>query len=115
MSVRIVDDIRLVQQFAIHVNVLIHDLDAIAWQTDDPLHKMLVFLIREFENDDVAALKRAIRQKFLIPGPGAPKNELVDQQMVANEQGAFHGGGGNFEGLNDKRGAEQSQDHSNEE
>ena len=115
VSGRIVHDIRLIQQLAIHINGLVHDFHPVARQADHALHKVLMFLVREFKDDDVTALEWAVGQNFFVPSAGAAKNKLVDQQMVADQQGAFHGSGGHFEGLRNKSRAKQGQNHGNEE
>jgi hypothetical protein len=38
------------------------------------------------------------------------KGKLVNQQVVAYQQGVLHGAGGDLESLNDEGGAEDSQD-----
>src|SRR2546430_784268 len=114
-SSRIVDDIRLVDKLAVDIHGLVHDFHAVARQSDHTLHKMLMFLIGELENDDVAAFERPIREEFVVPSAGAPKNEFVDQQMIANQQSPFHGRGGNLEGLHNESGSEQGENHGNQE
>src|SRR5215472_1138642 len=103
----IVNDIRLAEQFPIDVHFLVHDLDAVAGQTDHALHEVLVFLVRKLENNNVAALKIAVGQNLLVPRTGAAEDKLVDQQVVANEQSAFHGSGGNLKSLHDEGRAKQ--------
>ena len=111
----IMNNVRLVEQLAIDIDSLVHNFHAISRQPDHALHEVLMLLIGKFENDDVATLERAVGQQFLVPAAGAAKNELVDQQMVANEQCPFHGGRGNLESLHNEGGSEQGQDYGNEE
>src|SRR5260370_14785445 len=62
--------------------------------------------------DKLAALQFTVGQNFLVPGARSAENELIYQQVVANEQSAFHGSRGDLEGLNDKAGTKQGQNRS---
>src|SRR5256885_78890 len=83
----------------------------ITGQTDDTLHEVLMILKGILENDDVTALERTIRQHLFKPGASAAKDELVDQEMVANQERGLHGGGRNLESLDNKAGAEERKNH----
>ena len=111
----IVHHVRLIQQFPVDVDVLVDQLQMVAWQTDDPLHKVLMIGIGIFENNDVAAFQGPVRQKFLVPRARSAENELVYQQMVADQKRAFHGRGRNLECLHHKTGAKQRQNHGNQQ
>src|ERR1700731_3674489 len=76
---------------------------------------MLVVGIGIFENDNVAAFELTIRQNLLVPGTGSAENEFVYEQVIADQQGAFHGSRGDLESLNDKACAEQGPDYRHEE
>src|SRR5690348_3468685 len=115
VSGRIVHYVRLIEQFAIHINGLVHHFHAVTRQADHALHKVLMFLIGKFKNDNVSTLEGTIGQEFFVPRTGTAKNKFVDQQMVANLQSAFHGSRRNLEGLHDKSRAKQGQNHGNEE
>ena len=58
---------------------------------------------REFEDDDVAALGIADRQETSVDKRelGAV-NELVDQQMIADQQRILHGARRDLEGLDNE-------------
>ena len=61
-------DVRLIQQLAIDIHLLVDELYMISGQTDDTFHIMRVIQVRIFENDDVTALQRTVRQELFIPG-----------------------------------------------
>src|SRR2546423_5139671 len=107
--------VRLVQRFSIDVHILIDELQMIPWQTDDALHEVLVVLKGILENNDVATLERAVRQQFFVPRTTATENEFIDQEMVADQKGSLHGSGGNLESLNNEAGAEESENHGDEQ
>ena len=111
----IVDDVRLVEQFSVDVDLLIDDFEVVAGEADDALHEVRMILIRKFEDDDVAALETAVGKKLVVPLAAAAKDELVDEQVIADEQGAFHGLRRNFEGLNNETGAEEGEDDGDEQ
>src|SRR5215470_6231913 len=111
MRGRIVNDVRLAKQLPVDVDFLVHDLYAVARQTNHALHEVLMFLIRKFENYDVAPVETTVGQDLLVPSARATKDKLVDQQVVANKQSAFHGRRGNLEGLDNKGCAKQREDH----
>src|SRR5713101_10117875 len=91
--------------------VSVDDLEMVSRQTDDPLHEMLVVGIRVLENNNVAALQLSIGQNFFVPSARSAEDELIYQQVVADQQSAFHRGRRDLESLNDKARPEQSQDH----
>src|SRR6516164_10187838 len=80
-------------------------------KSDDPLHKVLMIGVGIFENDDIATSQRAVWQKLLIPGPRSSENELIYQQMVADQQGPLHRRGRDLKGLHDKAGSEEGKNH----
>ena len=84
-------DVGLIQKLSIDENALIHKLEVVAGQADDALHVVGVILIGIFEDDDVAALQRAIRKNFFIPRAVPAENKFVHQQVVANQERALHG------------------------
>src|ERR1700722_14809113 len=81
---RIMHDVRLVQLLAVDVHLLVDELYMISRQTDDAFHVMGMIQVWIFENDDIAALQRTVRQKLFIPGAVAAEDKFVDQQMVAD-------------------------------
>ena len=88
----IVHDIWLWQRLSVDEHLLVDKLQMIPRQADHSFHVMLMFSIRVFENNDVAAFQLTIGQHFFIPSPGPAENKLVHQQVVADEQRAFHRG-----------------------
>src|SRR5712664_3158598 len=83
----------------------------VARESDHSLHKVLVILKRVFEDDDVAALQRAVGQNLFVPGAASTEDKFIDQQVIADQQGSFHGGRRNFERLDNKSGAEKREDY----
>src|SRR5271163_2490754 len=71
--------------------------------------------IRILEHDNVAALERPVRKQLFIPRPAASEDEFVDEQMIADEQSPFHGGGRNLESLHDKTRSEKRQQHGHQQ
>ena len=65
---------------------------------------------RVAKDDDVAAAHIAVRQHVAPDMPAGRVDQFVHQDVVADQQGAHHGGAGNDEGLDQRGGAEQQQD-----
>src|SRR5260370_9740766 len=84
-------------------------------ETDDPFHEMLVVGIGILENNNVAALQLKIGQNLFVPSARSAKNELIYQQVVADQKGAFHRSRWDLESLNDKASAKQGQNHRHEQ
>src|SRR5260370_17600224 len=84
-------------------------------ETDDPFHEMLVVGIGILENNNVAALQLTIGQNLFVPSARSAKNELIYQQVVADQKGAFHRSRWDLESLNDKASAKQGQNHRHEQ
>src|ERR1700682_2144074 len=112
---RIVHCIGLLQRFAIDIDLLIDQLYVISRQTNHTLHKVLMILVWIFKNDDIPSLQRTVREHLLIPCAAPSKNELVHQQVVANQERSFHRSGRNLERLYDKAGPKQGQNYSYEQ
>ncbi len=107
----IVNDIGLRQRSPVDEYLLVDQLQTISRQADDALHEMLVIGIGVLENNDVAAFQLPVRQHFFVPGPGSAENKLVHQQVVADQQRAFHRCRRNLKGLYDETCAEERQNH----
>ena len=69
----------------------------------------------KFEDDHVAALNGAVGQEFFVPGAAAFEEKFVYEEVIADEQGWFHGLRGNLESLNDESGAEKSEKDGDEQ
>ena len=111
----IVDDVRLIEPRAINVDIAVDDANAVAGQTDDAFDVVRVIFERKFEDDDIAAADGAVRQKFFIPGAATAEDKFVHEYMIADQQGGFHGWRRNFEGLHHESGAEEREEHGDEE
>src|SRR5215470_17191939 len=108
-------NVRLDQELSVDINVAIDDFQVIARQADHAFDEMLVIIVRILEHDNVAALQRAIGQKFFVPGIVMPaKDELVDEQMIPNEKSLLHRLRRNFECLEDETRDKQCQNHRNQ-
>src|SRR5204863_9759395 len=88
----IMHDIWLEQLLSVDEHLLVDKLQMIPPQAGASFLVMLIFSIRVFQNNDVAAFQLTIGQHFFIPSPGPAENKLVHQQVVADEQRAFHRG-----------------------
>ena len=64
-------------------------LDFVAGHADDTLDDVFLGVEREVEDDDVVLRHFAIGEQP-SPDAGAAKRRLVDEQKVADEQGALH-------------------------
>ena len=52
-----------------------------------------------------------VREEVLTNGAGWGVGELIDEKMIANQQGILHGSGGDDEGLHQRGSAEQEQEN----
>src|SRR5467141_3298461 len=86
----IVDDVGFIQGFAVDEDLLVDNLQTIPGKADDALHEVRMILVRIFEDDDIAALEVAVWKKLFIPVAAAAKDEFVDEEMIAYEEGLFH-------------------------
>src|SRR5580693_1198063 len=82
LVIGIVDDVRLIEPFAVDVNLLVDDANAIAGQTDHAFYVVRMVVKGKFENDDIATANGAVREDFLVPSAAPLENEFVDQQMI---------------------------------
>ena len=85
------------QNLVVDENLIVAKFDFIVWKSDDALHKIyliwnaaLVFylcfivgLARIFENDNIAALNLALRQKRNWFAAGR-ENKFINQQIIAD-------------------------------
>ena len=88
---------------AVEIDDAIAEVDAVAGDADGALDEVEVggLGIGLEEDDDVSALDVAVADEgrpCCLRGEG----DAVDQDVVADEQGLLHGGGGNFEVLEDE-------------
>ncbi len=101
------DDVRLVERLAVDENPLVHQLDVIARHADAALHVIHGDERGMAEDDDVAALHVFVGQQMLAQRVRRRIGQLVDDQVIAGEQGVVHRSGGDDERLRDGGGAEQ--------
>src|SRR5262249_24001123 len=88
---RIMHDVRLIQELSIYVHVAIDDFQAVAGQTNHTFNEMLMVIVGILEDNNVAALQRAIREELLVPSvSSSAKNEFVDEQMIPDEKRLLH-------------------------
>ena len=88
------------------INAAVPQTYAVAGKSDDALDEVLRRVDRIAEDDDVATVNGSIG-KHELPGTGGAEAGFIDQQVVADQQGVFHGAGWNAEGLDDKGDDEQ--------
>jgi hypothetical protein len=87
------------------------DLDDVARHADDALDEVLGRVLGIFEHDDVAVLRVGQGQDDLVgEGDMGAVEKLVDEQVVADEQGVEHGARGNLEGLDNEGPDDEGQD-----
>ena len=71
---------------------------------DDPLDEVALLVLRVLEDDDVAALRVAEGGQAVVGERDlGPVEELVDQDVVADEQGVHHRARRDREGLHHER------------
>jgi hypothetical protein len=68
------------------------------------------------QHDDVTALDRGFRQQLpLHAGAVRAEDELVHEQVVADEEVVLHRAGRDLERLDDERAHEQGEDHGDDD
>ena len=102
----------LVQGLAVHVGAVVLDLHRLAAHRDDALDEVSRLVVGVLEDDDVAPARLAeAGQMGIGEGDLRPVEELVDQDVVADQQGVHHGAGGDGEGLHHEGADDQRQQH----
>jgi len=100
----------------IDINHFINDLYLVTRSTDDPFDKILGFILRIFEDDNILRDRISERKKFGVSKWHADAiQEFIDQYMVAHIQRLFHRTRGDLKGLNDKRPDKQGQNNRNDD
>jgi hypothetical protein len=104
-------DVGLVEGRAVDQHLLVAQLQRVAGQPDDPLDEVAIRLLGVLEDDDVTPADRVDRQQRPFGrAEGRREDELVHQQVIADEQVVLHRAGGDLEGLDDEGADEQRQD-----
>ena len=98
---------------AVEDELLVGQADVVAGDPDGALDEGLADIDRVAEDDDVAAADVAIGEEKAGGGAGRRVGELIDQEVIADEEGIFHGAGGDDESLDEAGSAEQQQDDGN--
>jgi hypothetical protein len=93
----------LVLRDAVEVDDAVAQVEVVAGDADDALDEVEIrgFGVGLEEDDDVAAFDLAVEDEgrpFCWGGEG----DAVDENVIADEQGLLHGGGGNLEVLEDE-------------
>ena len=105
-------DVRFVERLAVDVDLLGSELERLAGEPDDALDEVAVRLVRVLEDDDVATPDVAHGQQLACNRAGRrAEDELVHQQVIADEQVVLHRAGRDLERLDDPRTHEQCEDH----
>ena len=86
---------------AVQVDDTVAEMDVVAGDGDGALDQEEVRLAGLEEDDDIAALDVAIEDEG-CPGGGRSERDTIDQNVIADKQGLLHGGGGDFEVLEDE-------------
>src|SRR4029078_485703 len=106
----------LVEGVAIYIHLLGPQLAGFARPCDDPVGGVASGLVRVLEHDHVAAPDVSDRQQGPFESARRrAEDELVDQEMVADQQVVLHRSGGNLERLHDPRPHEEREDHGNDD
>src|SRR5213594_1041072 len=92
------------ERLAVDQHLVAADLHALARRRDDALDEVALLVLRILEHDDVAPPRIAQRRQVKLGQRqlGAVE-ELVDQDVVADEQGLHHRAGWDGERLHDQR------------
>ena len=105
-------DVRLVDRLSVYVHLFIPQLDGLAGQSDDAFDEVALRLVRVLEHDDIAAVNRTDGQHRAADGQRRrAEDELVDEQMIADQEVVLHRPRRNLEGLHDPRAHKERQDH----
>ena len=107
-----VEDAGLALPRLVDEELLVPDRNDVARQTDDPLDEISLRVLRILEDEDISAADWAEREKTLErSSPVRREDELVDEQVVADEDGFLHRGRRHLEGLHEKRPDVEREDH----
>jgi hypothetical protein len=99
----VVDLIGLVQGLVVDEDLLVPDLDLLAFERDDPLDEILVHLFGIFKDDDVLPLDPLMREKGSLEREDRVRvGQLIDEEEIADEERRLHGPGGDLKGLDDE-------------
>ena len=83
--------IGLVERLAVNRYLLVAQFERLAGQADHAFDEIAARLLRVLEHDDVAAPRFAHRQQCSFERRHRrAENELVDEQVVADEEVVFH-------------------------
>src|SRR5581483_4403845 len=95
----------------VNVNLLVLQLDGLARQADHAFDEVAVRFLGILEHDHVEAFDVLHRQQRAFEAARCrAEDELVDEQVIADEQVFFHRSGGDLERLHDERADEQRED-----
>src|SRR5438093_1878991 len=96
--------VRLLKGPAVDEDLVATDLHSLGRGRDDPFDEVALLVLRVLEHDDVAASRIANRGHAPVDERELwAVEELVDQDVVADEERVHHGAGGDGEGLHDER------------
>ena len=79
----------IIDRFSIYKDLSAIQVNAIAWDSNHALHKMLSWLHGIAKDNDVIAPDLRIRQKG-VPDASLSVMDLIDEQIIANKQRLFH-------------------------
>ena len=106
----------IVDQLTIDEKLLVADLHNIAGNTDDALDEILAGIFGKLEDDNVVALRIVDGDDGLFDeGRLDAIDELVDQNVIADQQRVLHGTGRDFESLDHKGADKQGQYHGDDD
>ena len=102
------------QWFPVNIHFLVFDQDSVARKADDPFDKILIRIDGVLEDDHIFAVNIFNGDEhFSCKRISNAINKFINQDMIADEQGRYHGPRGDLKGLNDKSPDKQSKDKRN--
>jgi hypothetical protein len=111
-----VNGIGLIHRLPIYINLLVANLHTVPWLPNHPLYKVLTFILRKLENNNIAVFWFADwNQDFIGKRDLNSIDKLVDQNVIPYGERVHHRPGGNLEGLNDKGPDHQSKKDCNQQ
>ncbi len=103
-----------VKRLVIYIDLFVDDFNFIAGNADYPFDVILRAIKRIPEHNYIIALRSFYVDQFR-PGKWVldAVNKLIYQNVIANQQGVFHGTGRDFKGLHYKSPNKEGQDQGN--
>src|ERR1700757_2907799 len=101
------DHVRLIQSFAISVNLTVPQVNTVSRDSNDPLHHVHSGFLGMKEDNDIAMLNLAIWNQWPHISGLRCGSQAIDKNVVAHQKSLDHGFRGDFKGLHHKRNDEE--------